>query len=152
MSNVWQNITWMHAVPMDLLKHRPPSFCCLSAAASLLSMLSGARPAAGKGGSGGGSSTAAAAAAGSSSSRHMTGCDLEHLQQLHVFFNSLVDDMSANVQRLALRGFNSWLVGVKRGEGRRAGEQGREGDGMNRTEGVAREGEERGEGRGEGAG
>lgn len=40
----------------------------------------------------------------------MSGRDLEHLQQLHIFFNSLVDDMSANVQRLALRGFNAWLV------------------------------------------
>lgn len=71
-------------------------------------MLSGAKPAKGS------SSGAAAGGAGSSSSsssRQMTGRDLEHLQQLHVFFNSLVDDMSANVQRLALRGFNAWLVG-----------------------------------------
>jgi hypothetical protein len=40
----------------------------------------------------------------------MTGRDLEHLQQLQIFFHSLVDDMSANVQQLALRGFNAWLV------------------------------------------
>lgn len=57
----------------------------------------------------------------------MTGRDLEHLQQLHVFFNSLVDDMSANVQRLALRGFNSWLVGETRGAGR--GQESRGGKG-----------------------
>jgi hypothetical protein len=67
-------------------------------------MLTGTRPA----GASGSSSTAATG--GSSSSRHMSGRDLEHLQQLHIFFNSLVDDMSANVQRLALRGFNAWLV------------------------------------------
>jgi hypothetical protein len=77
-------------------------------AGSLLSMLSGAKPAKGSSSNG---AAAAGAGSSSSSSRQMTGRDLEHLQQLHVFFNSLVDDMSANVQRLALRGFNTWLVG-----------------------------------------
>jgi hypothetical protein len=66
-------------------------------------MLTGTRPA-------GASSSSATAGGSSSSSRQMSGRDLEHLQQLHIFFNSLVDDMSANVQRLALRGFNAWLV------------------------------------------
>jgi hypothetical protein len=66
-------------------------------------MLTGTRPA-------GASSSSATAGGSSSSSRQMSGRDLEHLQQLHIFFNSLVDDMSANVQRLVLRGFNAWLV------------------------------------------
>lgn len=45
-------------------------------------------------------------------SKRLTGCDLEHLQQLHVFFSGLVDDMAAAVQRLAMQGFNQWLVGL----------------------------------------
>jgi hypothetical protein len=71
-------------------------------------MLSGSKPV-----KAAGSSTAAAAVAGAgagSSRQQLTVRDLEHVQQLHTFFNSLVDDMSANVQRLALRGFNAWLV------------------------------------------
>lgn len=89
---------------------------------SLLSMLSGTKqqPAAGSSNglisSSSSSMSALAAAAGSGVSgreanRHvLSGRDLEHLQQLHHFFHSLVDDMSSNVQRLALRGFNTWLV------------------------------------------
>jgi hypothetical protein len=42
--------------------------------------------------------------------KRLSGKDLEHLQQLHAFFSGLVDDMAAAVQRLALQGFNQWLV------------------------------------------
>eukprot|EP00878_Enallax_costatus_P009381 GHUV01009803.1.p1 GENE.GHUV01009803.1~~GHUV01009803.1.p1 ORF type:complete len:288 (+),score=116.50 GHUV01009803.1:305-1168(+) len=48
-----------------------------------------------------------------SSSKRLTGRDLEHLQQLHAFFSSLVDDLTAAVQKLALQGFNQWLVSAK---------------------------------------
>lgn len=80
-------------------------------------MLSGTKPT--KAGSGSSSSTAAAVVTGAgpgSSRQPLTVRDLEHVQQLHIFFNSLVDDLSANVQRLALRGFNAWLV--SRADGR----------------------------------
>ena len=70
-------------------------------------MLSGTRPAAGKAGGG---SSAAAAGVGGGAGRGLTGGDLEALHQLQGFFNALVDDMSSSVQRLALRGFNAWLV------------------------------------------
>lgn len=76
-------------------------------------MLSDVEPAAaGKDGSNAAAVTAAAAATGGGSTRGMSGRDLEHLQQLQLFFNSLVDDMVAHVERLALKGFNAWLVSV----------------------------------------
>jgi phosphoserine phosphatase len=53
---------------------------------------------------------AAAAASAAAAVKRLTGRDLEHLQQLHAFFSGLVDDMAAAVQRLALQGFNQWLV------------------------------------------
>lgn len=80
-------------------------------------MLSGTKLTKAGGGSSS-SSTAAAVVAGAgpgSSRQPLTVRDLEHVQQLHTFFNSLVDDMSANVQRLALRGLNAWLVSAADG-------------------------------------
>jgi phosphoserine phosphatase len=53
---------------------------------------------------------AAAAASAAAAVKRLSGRDLEHLQQLHTFFCSLGDDMAAAVQRLALQGFNQWLV------------------------------------------
>jgi hypothetical protein len=53
---------------------------------------------------------AAAAASAAAAVKRLSGRDLEHLQQLHTFFSGLGDDMAAAVQRLALQGFNQWLV------------------------------------------
>jgi hypothetical protein len=53
---------------------------------------------------------AAAAASAAAAVKRLSGRDLEHLQQLHAFFSGLVDDMAGAVQRLALQGFNQWLV------------------------------------------
>ncbi|WIA12907.1 hypothetical protein OEZ85_006525 [Tetradesmus obliquus] len=56
---------------------------------------------------------AAAAASAAAAIKRLSGRDLEHLQQLHAFFSGLVDDMAAAVQRLALQGFNQWLVSMR---------------------------------------
>jgi hypothetical protein len=53
---------------------------------------------------------AAAAASAAAAVKRLSGRDLEHLQQLHAFFCGLGDDMAGAVQRLALQGFNQWLV------------------------------------------
>ncbi|WIA33058.1 hypothetical protein OEZ86_006214 [Tetradesmus obliquus] len=56
---------------------------------------------------------AAAAASAAAAMKRLSGRDVEHLQQLHAFFSGLVDDMAAAVQRLALQGFNQWLVSMR---------------------------------------
>lgn len=88
----------------------------MHATAALLNMLSSSRQA--PPGSKATSSTTAAgpgssSTIGTTSSSNrplMRGDDLAHLQQLAGFFNGLVDELSANVQQLALKGFNQWLV------------------------------------------
>lgn len=52
------------------------------------------------------------ASTGGGGAKRLSGRELESLQQLHAFFSGLVDDMAAAVQRLALQGFNQWLVRI----------------------------------------
>ncbi|KAF8067252.1 SEC15A [Scenedesmus sp. PABB004] len=75
--------------------------------ASLLGMLSS------KGGAPEPVAAAAAAGGGGGAPRGLAGRDLEHLSTLHAFFSGLVDDLTSAVQRLALQGFNQWLVAMR---------------------------------------